>query len=326
MSILNFRCKRNELLGNSDTILCGIINVTPDSFSDGGNYFSCKAALQRAKQLVENGAKILDIGGESTRPGSIPVSAQEEIERIVPVIQAIKKEMDVLISVDTWKAEVAEAAIRAGADIINDITGLLGDVRMIQVLAKSDVGAVLMFNPVVLRPEHESSKSFPIFGKNELISEKEIQQMSQLPIEKMMLAYFHKVSDLLEEYKIEKERIMLDPGIGFGMSKKENFTLIQSVKEIHRLGFFSFLGVSRKRFIVNILQENGMEADIKTEEGLENVDYGSAFLTAIAAYMGVNVLRVHDVQKHLAAKAIADSVRLAELVSDTWFQAYGKDG
>ena len=325
MSILKFKCKGKELLADRDTFLCGIINVTPDSFSDGGNYFSCKTALQRAKQLADNGANILDIGGESTRPGSTPVSEREEIERIVPVIKAIKKEMDVLVSVDTWKACVAEAAIEAGADIINDITGLLGDAKMIQVLAKLDVGAVLMFNPVILRPEHEASKKFPIFGKNELISDRELQEMNVLPIDKMMFAYFHKISELLKEYNIEKERIMLDPGIGFGMSKKENLTLIQSVKEINQLGFFSFLGVSRKRFIVNILQENGIFADIKSKEGLENVDYASSFLTAITAYMGVNVLRVHDVQKHFAAKVIADSVRLSESASDTYFQAYGKD-
>lgn len=325
MSVLKFRCKEREFVGNKETFLCGIVNVTPDSFSDGGKYFSCDAALQRARKLVKDGAEILDIGGESTRPGSTPVCVTEETERIVPVIRAIKKEMDIPISVDTWKADVAKAAIDAGADIINDITGLLGDVRMIQVLSESDVGAILMFNPVILRPEHEASGKFPVFGKNELISDSEIQRMNSLPIEEMMLTYFNRMGVLLREHNISNERIMLDPGIGFGMSKRENLALIKSVKEINHLGFFSFLGVSRKRFIVNILQENGVDADIKSKEGLENVDYGSAFLTAVASYMGVNVLRVHDVRKHLLARAIADSVRLSESLDDTWFKSYEKE-
>ena len=135
-------------LSGQGTLLCGILNVTPDSFSDGGMYTSVDAALQQARKLIQEGAQILDIGGESTRPGSHYVEIQEEIDRVVPVIKAIRKESDVLISVDTWKSQVAAAALEAGADIVNDITGFLGDPKMAAVVAEHEASAVLMFNPV----------------------------------------------------------------------------------------------------------------------------------------------------------------------------------
>lgn len=319
---MKFKCGNREIIGGGETMLCGIVNVTPDSFSDGGKYFSTERALMRAKELVRDGAGMLDVGGESTRPGSTPVSAEEEAARVVPVIQAIKKEMDVLVSVDTWKSEVAKAAIEAGADIINDITGFAGDLKMAKTVGETDAGVILMFNPVVARPNHESSKVFPSFGKNELFSAEEGAEMEKLPIVEMMKAYLGKSLRRAEQCGIERERVMLDPGIGFGLTKRENLKLLQCVDEIHRMGYFSFVGVSRKRFIVNILQESGIPVDMKTSEGLEEADTGSAFLTAVASYMGVDVLRVHEMSKHFRAKRIADSIRLADETEDIHFKAY----
>lgn len=319
---MKFKCGNREIIGGGETMLCGIVNVTPDSFSDGGKYFSTERALMRAKELVRDGAGMLDVGGESTRPGSTPVSAEEEAARVVPVIQAIKREMDVLVSVDTWKSEVAKAAIEAGADIINDITGFAGDLKMAKTVGETNAGVILMFNPVVARPNHESSKVFPSFGKNELFSAEEGAEMEKLPIAEMMKAYLGKSLRLAEQCGIERERVMLDLGIGFGLTKRENLKLLQCVDEIHRMGYFSFVGVSRKRFIVNILQESGIPVDMKTPEGLEEADMGSAFLTAVASYMGVDVLRVHEMSKHFRAKRIADSIRLADETEDIHFKAY----
>ena len=153
-----------RLVPDGKTGLCGILNVTPDSFSDGGKYNTVEFALEQARYLIQEGAQMLDIGGESTRPGSHYIEIEEEIERVVPVIEAIRKQSDVLISVDTWKAPVAKAALAAGADIVNDITGFLGDEGMAQVVAESSAGAILMFNPVMARPHHASSLIFPKFG------------------------------------------------------------------------------------------------------------------------------------------------------------------
>ena len=151
--------KRENL---TKTAICGIINVTPDSFSDGGQFFAIEEALKQARKLIAEGATILDIGGESTRPGSSYVEIEEEIQRVVPVIQAIRQESDVLISVDTWKSQVAEAALNAGANIVNDITGLMGDEKMAEVVARAGAQVVIMFNPVMARPQHPSSLIFDL--------------------------------------------------------------------------------------------------------------------------------------------------------------------
>ena len=148
---------------HAKTAICGIINVTPDSFSDGGQFFALEQALQQARKLIVEGASMLDIGGESTRPGGSYVEIEEEIQRVVPVIKAIRKESDVLISIDTWKSQVAEAALAAGANLVNDITGLMGDEKMAHVVAKAGAKVVIMFNPVMARPQHPSSLIFPHF-------------------------------------------------------------------------------------------------------------------------------------------------------------------
>lgn len=316
-----FKYKDKVIKSGEKTILCGIINVTPDSFSDGGKYNSVEKALERAKKLVADGAQMLDIGGESTRPGSHYVQVEEEIERVVPAISAIKKELDVIISIDTWKAEVAKAAIDAGADIVNDITGLLGDKNMAEVVGKSNAGLIIMNNPVIARPDHPSSKIFPKFGDN-VFTESELSEFMKMSAEDAMVKYFEKSLEIARTNNISDERIMLDPGIGFGLTKKENLSLIKNIDIIREMGFFTFLGVSRKRFIINLVGETGADVDFKGDEGIKNADKGSAVLTAIASYKGVEVLRVHSVKDHLIAAKIADSVRLSDEMEDINFNAY----
>ncbi|EMG34107.1 dihydropteroate synthase [Streptococcus oralis] len=294
------------------TTICGIINVTPDSFSDGGQFFALEQALQQARKLIAEGACMLDIGGESTRPGSSYVEIEEEIQRVVPVIKAIREESDVLISIDTWKSQVAEAALAAGANLVNDITGLMGDEKMADVVAKAGAKVVIMFNPVMARPQHPSSLIFPHFGFGQAFTEEELADFEKVPIEDLMEAFFERALARAEEAGIARENILLDPGIGFGLTKKENLLLLRDLDKLHQQGYPIFLGVSRKRFVINILEENGFEVNPETEVGFRNRDTASAHVTSIAARQGVEVVRVHDVASHRMAVEIASAIRLAD--------------
>ena len=296
------------------TAICGIINVTPDSFSDGGQFFALEQALQQARKLIAEGASILDIGGESTRPGSsyVEIEIEEEIQRVVPVIEAIRKESDVLISIDTWKSQVAEAALAAGANLVNDITGLMGDEKMAHVVAKAGAKVVIMFNPVMARPQHPSSLIFPHFGFGQAFTEEELADFEKLPIEDLMETFFERALARAEEAGIAQENILLDPGIGFGLTKKENLLLLRDLDKLHQKGYPIFLGVSRKRFVINILEENGFEVNPETELGFRNRDTASAHVTSIASRQGVEVVRVHDVASHKMAVEIASAIRLAD--------------
>ena len=294
------------------TAICGIINVTPDSFSDGGQFFAVEQALQQARKLIAEGASMLDIGGESTRPGSSYVEIEEEIQRVLPVIKAIRKESDVLISIDTWKSQVAEAALAAGANLVNDITGLMGDEKMAHVVAKAGAQVVIMFNPVMARPQHPSSQIFPRFGFGQAFTEKELADLEQLPVEDLMTAFFERALARANQAGIARDKIMLDPGIGFGLTKKENLVLLRDLDKLHQQGYPIFLGVSRKRFVINILEENGFEVNSETEVGFRNRDTASAHVTSIATRQGVEVVRVHDVASHKMAIEIASAIRLAD--------------
>ena len=297
---------------HSKTSICGIINVTPDSFSDGGQFFALEQALQQARKLIAEGASMLDIGGESTRPGSSYVEIEEEIQRVVPVIKAIRKESDVLISIDTWKSQVAEAALAAGANLVNDITGLMGDEKMAHVVAKAGAKVVIMFNPVMARPQHPSSLIFPHFGFNQAFTVEELVDFEKLPIEDLMETFFERALARANQVGIAQENILLDPGIGFGLTKKENLLLLRDLDKLHQKGYPIFLGVSRKRFVINILEESGFEVNPETELGFRNRDTASAHVTSIAARQGVEVVRVHDVASHKMAVEIASAIRLAD--------------
>lgn len=309
-------------LGKERTLLCGILNVTPDSFSDGGRYQTVERALEQARKLIAEGARMLDIGGESTRPGSHFVEIQEEIQRVVPVIEAIRAESDILISVDTWKSEVARAAIEAGADLVNDITGLLGDLQMARVIAEARAGAILMFNPVMARPHHPSSVIFPTFGFEPAFSSEELERFDQLSILECMWTFFAKSLQKAEAAGLSQDQLFLDPGIGFGLTKRENLQLLQDLKTIHAKGYPIFLGVSRKRFVVNILEEEGFETNPETKEGFYNRDLASSHLTSIAASQGVEIVRVHDVPLHKMAVAIGNSIHQADQAQDLHLKQY----
>ncbi|EGV02735.1 dihydropteroate synthase [Streptococcus infantis SK970] len=307
---------------HTKTAICGIINVTPDSFSDGGQFYAIEEALKQARKLIAEGATILDIGGESTRPGSNYVEIEEEIQRVVPVIKAIRQESDVLISVDTWKSQVAEVALQAGAHIVNDITGLMGDEKMAEVVAKAGAQVVIMFNPVMARPQHPSSLIFPHFGFGEPFTKEDLAEFKQLSVEELMSAFLDRALARAKEAGIAKEKIMLDPGIGFGLTKKENLILLRDLDELHGMGYPIFLGVSRKRFVINILEENGFEVNPDTEAGFRNRDIASAHVTSIAARQGVEVVRVHDVASHKMAVEIASAIRLADQAENLDLKQY----
>ena len=248
-----------ELDFSKETFVMGILNVTPDSFSDGGKFNSVEAAVEQAKKMVAEGAKIIDIGGESTRPGYTPVSIQEEIERICPVIKALVKEVPVIISVDTQKSQVAKAAIQAGAHIINDIWGGKGDQNMVHVAARYNVPIILMHN----RKNAEYEHYFEDFMKdlNESIA-------------------------LALEANVPKEHIILDPGIGFVKNLEQSIETMQRLDEVVALGYPVLLATSRKRLIGTIL-------GLPVEERVE----GTAATCAFGVMKGCAMVRVHDVKE-----------------------------
>ena len=321
MNSLKFIGKDVSYTSGNPTLLCGIINVTPDSFSDGGKWYGVEKAVNRAKELISQGADMLDIGGESTRPGSHYIEVQSEIERVVPVIKAIREFSDIVISVDTWKSEVADSALQAGANIVNDITGFLGDKDMAKVVAKNNAGAIIMFNPVIARPDHPGSKIFPTFGENPF-TEEEHTSFLDMDIIELMENFFNKSLERAFDAGLDRENIMLDPGIGFGFTARENLMMIDQMDIIHKWGYFIYLGVSRKRFITNIVEDLNIKVDLSSDEGINILDSASANLTAIASYKGVEAIRIHTIEDHKIAAAIGNSVSMAENIEDKNLKQY----
>ncbi len=243
------------------TKLMGILNCTPDSFSDGGSFLAVDAALKRAEEMVREGADIIDVGGESTRPGSSFVSAEEEMERILPVIEGIRRNLEVPVSVDTYKAEVAKEALRAGAHIINDIHGLRFDHgEMAKTVAEGDALCVLM---------HFRASS----GYTDL--KKEVLQDLRESIH------------IAKAAGIKEENIILDPGIGFGKTPEENLELLGELSLLKQMGYPCLLGASRKSVI-------GFALDLPVGERLE----GTLATTALAVLAGYEYVRVHDVKEN----------------------------
>ncbi|QEJ97107.1 dihydropteroate synthase [Treponema phagedenis] len=277
-------------------LLCGIVNVTPDSFSDGGKYNSTEKAVAHALQLVEAGAEMLDIGGESTRPGSTIVPIKEEVARVVPVIRELKKRTSVPLSVDTWKSEVAQAVLEAGADIINDVTGLAGDSKMAATIAKANCRAVLMFNAVICRPAHKSARDFPQFninnGNEAFFSDKERREMSDMPVLELAEMFLNRSIERAKAAGISLKKIALDPGIGFGLTKRENLVLLKNIAVLRNRGFKIFLGVSRKRFLMKILSKSNIP---HVDDNVKNADIASAMFTAFASTKKIDIVRIHSI-------------------------------
>lgn len=248
----------------------GILNVTPDSFSDGGKYNKLDKALMQAEKLVSDGVDIVDIGGESTRPGYIKISPEEEISRVCPIIEAVKKRFDVPVSLDTCKSDVAEAGIVAGADLINDIWGLKGDDMMVKVIAKHDVPCCLMHN-----------------RKNNNYRNLMEDVLSDLQVS----------VDLALEGGIGREQIILDPGIGFAKDLKQNLQVMNNLKMLHSLGFPILLGTSRKSMI-------GFTLDLPVDQREE----GTLATSVMGLMAGCSIFRVHDVKTNLRGLRMADAV------------------
>ncbi|NCO84296.1 MAG: dihydropteroate synthase [Nitrospirae bacterium CG02_land_8_20_14_3_00_44_33] len=261
------------------TCLMGILNVTPDSFSDGGRHFDKASAIRRAYEMVEEGADIIDVGGESTRPGSEPVPLQEEIDRTIPVIEEISKKIKVPVSIDTYKAEVARRALDAGASIVNDISGLRFDPEMPKVVSQYKVPVVIMH----IKGTPKDMQANPIYEA--LIPE--------------ITDYFRESIRLAVESGITEDKIIIDPGIGFGKTFDHNLEIIKNLREFTLLEKPLLVGVSRKAFIGKIL------GDAPVSERLE----GSEAAAAISILNGANIIRVHDVKEMKKVALVADAIK-----------------
>ena len=249
----------------------GILNVTPDSFSDGGRYNNVERALQHAREMVAEGADIIDIGGESTRPGHEPVSEQEELERVIPVVEALHRELpQVPLSVDTYKAQVAREALRAGAHIMNDVWGFKAEARMAEVAAEFGCPVVLMHN------RHDRN-----YG--DLLAD--------------VAADLGECVEIARRAGVRDENIILDPGIGFAKDYAENLRVMRALDKLVAMGFPLLLGTSRKRFIRTAL-------DLPVDE----VVFGTAATVALGIAQGCQIVRVHDVKEIKQTVRMCDAI------------------
>ncbi len=263
--------------------IMGVLNVTPDSFSDGGCYQAPDAAVQQALRMEQAGAAVIDIGGESTRPGAELISAAEETERVVPVIERIRQETDLPLSIDTNKAEVARAAILAGANFINDISGLTFDPQMARAAAETGAGLVVMHTRGTPAQMQSNTEYADLCGE--------------------VLAFLQHSLDLAAAAGIDKSRIAVDPGIGFGKSVVGNLELLGSLQRLRALGCPILLGTSRKSFIGKILDQQNPRERLS----------GTLATIALGVAQGAHIFRVHDVAPAREAALVAWAVREREL-------------
>jgi len=266
-------------------LIMGILNVTPDSFSDGGHYADIASAVEQARQMIEQGVDIIDIGGESTRPGSEPVSAEEQIQRVVPVIMAIRQELSpsIAISIDTTLSAVADAALDAGATLINDISAGLQDKKIFFVAAKRDVPIILMH----IRGQPKTMQQEPYY--EDVVSE--VSTHLRVRIELALAA------------GVKKHNIAIDPGIGFGKRKQDNLDLLAHLDKFVATGYPVLLGTSRKRFMGSICA---------VTEPAELVT-ATAVTTALGVMQGVQLFRVHDVKENKQAADVAWAIKQASI-------------
>jgi dihydropteroate synthase len=260
-------------------VVMGVLNVTPDSFSDGGQFFDSGRAVERGLQMAADGAAIIDVGGESTRPGSASVSDDEQIERVVPVIKALCKKIDVPISIDTYKLEVAKAALEAGAAMINDITAL-SDERMAELAAEHDV-------PVVLMHMQGTPATMQIEPKYEDV----VSEVLQFLLERAKRA---------EGFGIAKNMIFIDPGIGFGKTLEHNLLLLRDMNKFVVAGYRVLVGTSRKSFIGKL---------IGREKPSERI-FGTAATVALCVAAGISIVRVHDVAEMVDVVKVANKLKI----------------
>lgn len=265
------RIGNKEFAENGHTYVMGILNITPDSFSDGGAYNTVDKALYRVEQMIAEGMDILDIGGESTRPGYTMISEEEEIDRVIPVLEKVKSRFDTPISLDTYKSKVAAAGIAAGADLINDIWGLKYDPMMAEVIARAGVPCCLMHN------------------RKEAVYDRYMEEVLQ---------DLKETIDLARAAGISGNRIILDPGVGFGKSYEQNLEIIDRLELLHTLGCPVLLGTSRKSVI-------GLALDLPAAQRVE----GTIVTTVYAVRGGAMFVRVHDVKENARAVRMAEAIR-----------------
>lgn len=255
----------------NETYIMGILNATPDSFSDGGNYNSVDAALKHTEQMIQQGADIIDVGGESTRPGYTQITDEEEIDRVAPIIEGIKKEFDIPVSLDTYKSHVAKAGIDAGVDLINDIWGLKYDEQMAEVIAKGNVACCLMHN-----------------RKDNLYNQFVDDVLSDLK----------ESIDLAKKAGIAEDKIILDPGVGFAKDYEQNLLIVREVQRLQELGYPILLGTSRKSVI-------GLTLNVPAEERV----VGTVATTVWGVEQGCAFFRVHDVLENVQAIQMIRAIR-----------------
>jgi len=274
---------RDCRLDLSRPCIMGILNVTPDSFSDGGRFFSPELAVRHGLLLAEEGAGLLDIGGESTRPGAPQISEQEELDRVVPVIEALRRETGLPISVDTTKAPVAHAAMAVGANFINDISGLTFDSQMAEVAAETSAGLFLMHTR----------------GRPEVMQ----QNTQYQDLREEVVAGLQRSVDIALAAEIPLQRLAVDPGIGFGKDVVGNLELLHHLDDLHCFGCAVLLGASRKSFIGKVLQR---------DDPLERLS-GTLATVALGVEQGVQLFRVHDVKPAVDAALVAWAIREKKL-------------
>lgn len=263
-------------IGNRDfatrehTYVMGILNVTPDSFSDGGSYLTLDAALKQTEKMMKDGADIIDIGGESTRPGATPISVEEEIERVMPFVEGIKSRFDIPVSLDTYKSQVAEAGAKAGVDMINDVWGLKYDPKMAEVIAKNKICCCLMHN------------------REKLVYNSLLADVKE--------DLWNSVNMAIQE-GVSYDKIMIDPGIGFAKDYEQNLQILQRLEEFKILGYPIMLGCSRKSVI-------GQTLDLPVDMRLN----GTLATTALAVMKGASFVRVHDVKENIEIIKMVEAI------------------
>ena len=282
-----FRLKlpARELHLGERTLIMGILNVTPDSFSDGSKFFSVKAAVEAALAMQRTGADILDIGGESTRPGSAGISVTEELARLLPVLEALRGRLKIPISVDTRKAGVAELAIRAGAEMINDVSGLKHDPHLALAAVRSRVPLILMH----MRGTPETMQKLP-FAKDVL---------------RDVMAGLRQSISIARRAGVPKSQIVLDPGIGFGKSYEQNYELLAELPTLAKLGYPLLVGTSRKGFLGATLARRGKPAPPNQRI------WGTAATVTASILKGAHIVRVHDVPEMLQVARVSDALLAA---------------
>lgn len=270
--------REQSFIWGKQTYLMGVLNITPDSFSDGGDYNSLEAALERGQRMVTAGADILDVGGQSTRPGAKTISPEAELERVIPIIKEIRKSLNVPISVDTTRAAIAQQAIAAGADIVNDISGGLFDPEMFPTVAALDVPIILMH----IRGTPETMQQLTAY--DDLVGD--------------ILSVLKERIKAAETAGIARSRLIIDPGIGFGKTAEQNLELLRKLNQFQALELPILVGTSRKSFIGKILNQNDPKQRV----------WGTASTCCAAIAQGADILRVHDLPEMWEVSQVADAI------------------